>query len=162
MQGPPPDLTKVAVGSRWRGSGRTLTEAELSWACMLSGDWHPIHADATFAAASPVGQRTFHGGYGIFLCLGVAASFPDVGSRSAVALGTESWKFTAPLFVGDTVHVEVEVTELRRTSDGTRAIVQRRVKLIKDGGVIAQEGVAGLLVYLSAEHGDFEDAAAQA
>jgi acyl dehydratase len=128
---------------------------------MLSGDWHPIHADATFAAASPVGQRTFHGGYGIFLCLGVAASFPDVGTRSAVALGTESWKFTAPLFVGDTVHVEVEIIEMRRTSDGKRAIVQRRVRLVKGGGEVAQEGVAGLLVYLSAEQGDYDTAAAQ-
>jgi acyl dehydratase len=148
------DLAKVVVGSRWRSGERTLTEAELSWACMATGDWHPIHASVPFAAASPLGRRTFHGGYGIFLTLGMAAHYPEVGARNAIALGTEAWKFTAPLFVGDTVHVEVEIAGLRRTSDGKRVIVQRRVLLVKDGGVISQEGTANLLVYLGAEDMD--------
>jgi acyl dehydratase len=158
---PREDLSEVEVGSRWQSPGRTLTEAELSWACMVTGDWHPIHASAPFAAASPVGQRTFHGGYGILLALGVAAKYPEVGIRNAIALGTESWKFTAPLLVGDTVHVEVEITGLRRTSDGKRVIVQRRVLLVKESGDVAQEGVANLLVYLSAELGDLDAGAAE-
>ena len=56
-EGTPQDLAAVAVGSRWRSAARTLTESELGLACMLSTDWHPIHADAVYAAASAVGQR---------------------------------------------------------------------------------------------------------
>ena len=157
MSGGGDDFGKIAVGSKWTGPSRTLTESELSWACMVTGDWHPIHADAVYAATSPVGQRTFHGGFGIMLTLGQAAHYPDTGSRAAIALGTEAWKFTAPLFVGDTVHVEVEITGLRRTSDGKRLILQRQVKLVKENGDVAHDGTANLMVHLSAELGDFEN-----
>ena len=146
----PEDIGQVAVGSTWRSAARTLTESELGLACMLSTDWHPIHADAAYAAASSVGQRVFQGGYGVLLALGIATRFPAVGGRNALALGMESWRFAAPLFIGDTVHVEVEVTALRRTSDGKRLVVQKRIRLVKHGGEIAQEGTAGSLVFLAA------------
>lgn len=147
----PEDLAQVEVGSTWRSGGRTLTEAELLHACTLSNDWHPIHADAAYAAASAVGQRVFQGGYGVLVALGLGTLYPSVGARNALALGMESWRFLAPLFIGDTVHVEVEITGLRRTSDGTRLAVHKRIRLVKASGEVAQEGTAGSLVYLSAQ-----------
>lgn len=144
----PATFAGVTVGARWKSPPRTLTEAELMWACMLTGDWHPIHASAPYAAESPVGQRTFHGGYGILLALGAVSHFPEVGMRGALALGTDAWKFRAPLFIGDTIHVEIEIIGLRRTSDGKRMVVERRVQLVKADGETAQEGNANLLVYL--------------
>ena len=152
--GSPEDLTRVLVGSAWRSSGRTLTESELNLACMLSNDWHPIHADAGYAAASAVGQRVFQGGYGVLLALGMSTHFPSVGSRTGLALGTESWRFVAPLFIGDTVHVEVELTGLRRTSDGQRVAMQKRIRLVKSNGEVVQEGLATSLIYLSAQDKD--------
>lgn len=150
-EGTPQDLAAVTVGSCWRSAARTLTESELGLACMLSTDWHPIHADAAYAAASAVGQRVFQGGYGVLLAMGLATRFPAVGVRNALALGMEAWRFVAPLFIGDTVHVEVEITGLRRTSDGKRVAVQKRIRLVKLDGEIAQEGTASSLVWLGAE-----------
>lgn len=148
------DIAQVRVGSQWRSAARTLTESELGLACMLSADWHPIHADAAFASASPAGQRVFQGGYGVLLALGLATQFPSVGQRNALALGMESWRFAAPLFIGDTVHVAVEITGLRRTSDGQRLVVRKRVQLVKADGQVAQDGIASSMVYLDAAHGD--------
>jgi acyl dehydratase len=148
------DLSQVQVGQRWRSDARTLSEHELSLACMLSNDWHPIHADAHYAAASALGQRVFQGGYGILVALGLATRFPSVGQRQALALGIEDWQFRAPLFVGDTVHVEVELMELRRTSDGRRILVKKHIRLVKHDGQVAQEGRGSSLVELSAAMGD--------
>jgi acyl dehydratase len=148
------DLSQVQAGQRWLSGARTLNEHELGLACMLSADWHPIHADARYAAASALGQRVFQGGYGVMLALGMATRFPAVGTRHALALGLQDWQFRAPLFVGDTVHVAVELTELRRTSDGRRVVLKKRIQLIKHDGQVAQEGQGGSLVELSAEHGD--------
>ena len=148
------DLSQAAAGQRWRSDARTLNEHELGLACMLSGDWHPIHADAHYAAASPIGQRVFQGGYGVMLALGMATRFPDVGKRHALALGMQDWQFRAPLFVGDTVHVEVELAELRRTSDGRRLVLKKNIRLVKHDGQVVQEGQAGSLIELSAAHGD--------
>lgn len=154
FQEPPADLSQVRPGQRWHSEGRTLTEHELGVACMLSTDWHPIHANAAYAADTALGQRVFQGGYGILLALGLATRFPAVGSRQALALGLENWTFQAPLFVGDTVHVEVEITGLRPTSDGQRVVVQKTVCLVKHHGEVAQSGQCSSLVTLSAAHGD--------
>lgn len=148
------DLSQVQVGQRWRSDARTLNEHELGLACMLSQDWHPIHADAHYAAASAMGQRVFQGGYGVLLALGMATRFPAVGTRHALALGLQDWQFRAPLFVGDTVHVEVELSELRRTSDGRRLVIKKQIRLVKQDGQVAQEGQGGSLVELSDAHGD--------
>jgi acyl dehydratase len=156
------DLTRARVGQRWRSDARTLTESELGLACMLSSDWHPIHADARYAAASAAGARVFQGGYGVLLALGLATRFPAVGARQALALGLEQWQFCAPLFVGDTVHVELELTELRRTSDGLRLVLKKRIGLRKHDGKLAQEGISASLITLSAELGDTVEAGAGA
>ena len=66
----------------------------------------------------------------------------------------QDWQFRAPLFVGDTVHVEVELAELRRTSDGRRLVLKKNIRLVKHDGQVMQEGQAGSLIELSAAHGD--------
>jgi acyl dehydratase len=77
-------------------------------------------------------------------------------------LGLEQWQFCAPLFVGDTVHVELELTELRRTSDGLRLVLKKRIGLRKHDGKLAQEGISASLITLSAELGDTVEAGAGA
>jgi acyl dehydratase len=153
------DLAHCVVGQRWRSASRTLTEAELGLACMLSNDWHPLHADAHYAAASATGQRVFQGGYGVLIALGLATRFPTVGPRHALALGMDDWRFLAPLFIGDTVHVEVEITALRPTADGLRVVVKKQVSLVKSHGEVAQQGGTTSIVRLSPidEHNDKEN-----
>lgn len=137
----------LEVGMTWRCAARTLTEAELAWSCMTSGDWHPIHADAAFAATTAAGQRMFQGSYGIHLALGMATHLPELGDSVIAALGLNDWTFRAPLFVNDTVHVEVELTGKRETRDGARAVIDRRVRLVKSTGDIAQEGKISTLIH---------------
>lgn len=136
----------VAVGQRWRSHGRTLTEADLAQSCMTSGDWHPIHADAVHAADTPLGQRIFQGSYGLHVALGMATAFPGLGEDVIGALSLSEWRFQAPLCVGDTVHVEVEVTGRRRTSDGVRAVVERRIRLVRHTGDVVQQGLMQTLI----------------
>jgi len=147
MQAVTPAFDTIEIGQRWRSHGRTLTEADLAQACMTSGDWHPIHADAAYAAGTPVGQRVFQGTYGIHVAVGMATPFPAAMGPDVVgALGLSEWKYLAPLLVGDTVHVEVEVTGKRRTSDGQRGVVERRIRLLRHDGVVVQQGLVQTMV----------------
>lgn len=136
----------LTAGTSWRSPARTLTEAELSWSCMTSGDWHAIHADAEFAARSAAGQRMFQGSYGIHIAMGMATHLPELGNTVIAALGFKQWKFCAPLFVNDTVSVEVELLAKRATSDGLRGVLERGIRLVKSDGTVAQEGVLATLV----------------
>lgn len=144
---------QIDVGQRWHSEGRTLTEAELALSCMLTTDWHPIHADEEFAKTTPIGRRMFHGTFGIAVAFGMATRFPELGDTVIAATGFTEWKYLKPLFVGDTVHVEVEIVGKRVTSDGKRGVIERRLRLCKHTGEVAQEGVAGTLVRIKAPAG---------
>ncbi|MES2412363.1 MAG: MaoC/PaaZ C-terminal domain-containing protein [Pseudomonadota bacterium] len=141
----PMTFDDVKVGDKWRSTGRTLTEAELTLACMTSGDWHPIHADAQYAKSSVGGQRIFQGTYCLHVAVAMATHFPDIGPAVIGALGFKEWKFLAPVVPGDTVHVEVEITGKRLTSDGKRGLIERRIKLVNHSGATVQEGIATMM-----------------
>src|SRR5690606_35385761 len=72
---------ELAIGASYEGTARTLTQTDLSLACMLSGDWHPIHADAEFCRAAGMPGPMFHGPYGILLAMGMATSLPAFADR---------------------------------------------------------------------------------
>lgn len=141
----------LEVGQHWQSTGRTLTEADLTLACMTSGDWHPIHADADFAGGSLGGQRIFQGTYGLHVAMALATRFPDLGDGVIGALGLSDWRYQAPLFIGDTVHVEVEITSKRVTSNRSRGLVERRITLKKADGSIAQQGTALMMARCARE-----------
>ena len=131
----------LEVGATWRSAARTLTESELAWSCMTSGDWHPIHADAEFVKTTPLGARMFQGTYGIHVAVGMATHFPQLGDDIIAALGLSQWRYLKPLFVGDTVHVEVKILSKRITSNPERGILEREIRLVDHNGDVVHEGI---------------------
>ena len=65
--------------------GRTITEADLVSFSALTGDWHPQHADAAWAAESPFGERIAHGMLVLSYAVGLLPIDPDAGHRAARA-----------------------------------------------------------------------------
>jgi acyl dehydratase len=140
----------LAVGARFASPGRTITETDLSLSCMLTGDWHPIHADEEFARTTPVGKRMLHGPFGILIAMGMATRLPEYADEVIAATGLQDWRYHLPIVVGDTLHTETEIVGKRITSDGKRAIIDRRIKLINQEGRVIQEGLAGAMLRLAA------------
>jgi acyl dehydratase len=143
-------FNELIVGSEFIGHGRTLTEADLSIACMISGDWHPIHSDESYAKKRGLRGRLFQGSFGILVATGMATVLPHFSDEIIGATGIREWAYRAPIFVGDTVHVRSVILNKRVTSDGKRAIIERTLSLINQTDAIVQEGVAGTMVRLAA------------
>jgi acyl dehydratase len=141
-------FSELVVGSEFIGSGRTLTEADLSIACMVSGDWHPIHADESYARQRGLPGRLFQGSFGILIATGMATALPHFSDEIIGATGIREWTYRAPLFVGDTVHVRSVILNKRVTSDRKRAVIERTLSLINQKDAIVQEGIAGTMVRL--------------
>ncbi len=94
-------------------AARTIVEGDIVSFAGLSGDYNQIHTDAEFAKKTLFGQRVAHG----LLILSIASG---LAMRTGVMEGTvlafreiNNWKFTSPVFIGDTIHVELNVMETK-------------------------------------------------
>jgi acyl dehydratase len=100
-------------GLRVLTAARTITEGDIVTFAGLSGDYNQIHTDVEFSRSTPFGQRVAHG----LLVLSIASG---LAMRSGVLEGTviafreiNNWKFSSPVFIGDTIHVELVVVETK-------------------------------------------------
>jgi len=109
-------LDDYSVGEKLISPARTITETDIVNFAGLTGDWHPLHTDTTYAAKTPFGSRIAHGM--LTLSIGMALSFrlgpySSVLPKSFIAFYCmDKIRFMAPTRIGDTIHCEVEVIEI--------------------------------------------------
>ena len=73
---------ELEAGQAFSTRGRTVTEADVVGFAALTGDWHPQHTDAEWAAGSRFGERIAHG----LLVLSYAAGLVPLDPERVVAL----------------------------------------------------------------------------
>lgn len=139
-------LEDFAAEQRFISSGRTITEADLTFFSMISGDWNPIHCNAEFAKKTRFGERVVHGVLGMAISTGMLHEL-GIFEKSVIAmLGFRNWNFRAPLLVGDTIHLQLTITAVEAGKSGRSGKLGRRFELINQNGVIVQEGESDVLV----------------
>lgn len=127
-------------GDRIRHSiGRTITEADNVLFCALTMNTQPLHLDETFAAATGFGRRIVNGIFTLGLAVGLTV--PELTSGTIVAnLSYDRVAHPAPVFHGDTIHVETEVLEARPSaSKNDRGIVRLLHRALNQDGVVVCE-----------------------
>jgi acyl dehydratase len=102
---------------------RTITESDNVQFTVATMNPAPLHLDAAYAATTQFGQVIVNSMFTVALVVGI--SVHDLTHGTTVAnLGFDKVTFPAPLFHGDTVHVESEVTAARASnSNPDRGIV---------------------------------------
>ena len=98
------------VGQRVTTPTRTITEADIVNFAGLSGDYNLIHTDAEYAQSTPSGQRIAHGLLVLSMASGLATRTGIIEGTVLVWRDIENWKFIRPVFIGDTIRVQLEVT----------------------------------------------------
>ncbi|MDX1745542.1 MAG: MaoC/PaaZ C-terminal domain-containing protein [Halobacteriales archaeon] len=103
----------VEVGERWTTKGRTITETDVVNFAGVSGDFNHLHTDAEAMTESAFGERIAHGALVFAVYTGLLwQSRTDEEQEAVVAFyGVDHLRFVKPVFIGDTIHVEVEVAE---------------------------------------------------
>lgn len=118
------------LGQRFKTVSRTITESDVVTFAGLSGDYNQLHTDEEFARNTPFGRRIAHGLLGMAIASGLTM-------RSGVLEGTalafreiNNWKFSNPIYLGDTIHVELEVKDKKPFPrlGGGAVIIQMVVK----------------------------------
>ena len=110
------------VGDIYNTAAITVTETHVvNWAG-LTMDFYPLHMDKEYAAKSQFGERLVHGPLIFALAVGLVGSAGFAGDAVIAWLGVDNMKMLAPVRIGDTVKVIVEVKEKTKTRDPEKGI----------------------------------------
>lgn len=134
-------VMKIVVGQKASRS-ITLTSGHVKAFAELSGDYNPLHFDESFAAKTRFKKLVVQGGLttGLLHAL-VAMDMPGPGT----VFLSQNWKFTAPVFIGDTITADAEVITVHET----KPVTQLKIKVTRDGGEIVLEGEAWCYTFLA-------------
>ena len=124
----------LSVGQTARRS-LTLTAAHVQTFAELTGDYNPLHFDAAFAAGTRFGRLVVQGGLTTGLLHALVAT--DMPGPGTVFL-SQNWKFTAPVFIGDTITGQAEVLSVHPS----KPVTQLRVVVTRNDGEVVLEGEA--------------------
>ena len=113
----------------------SLTAEHVRIYAELSGDYNPLHFDAAFVARTKFKQLIVQGGLTTGLLHALVAT--DLPGPGTVFL-SQNWKFTAPVFIGDTITATAEVVSVHPK----KPVTQLAVKVVRQTGEIVLEGEA--------------------
>jgi len=124
----------LAVGQKAQRSLK-LTADHVEGYARISGDRNPLHFDEAFAKRTKFGRLVVQGGLTTGLLHALVAT--DLPGPGTVFL-SQNWKFTAPVFIGDTITAVVEVLEVH----ASKPVCRLAVRVTRTDGETVLEGEA--------------------
>jgi len=113
----------------------TLTSDHVKTFAALTGDYNPLHFDEAFTAKTKFKHLVAQGGLttGLLHAL-VAMDMPGPGT----VFLSQNWKFTAPVFIGDTITAEAEVLSVHQS----KPVTQLKIRVTRQNEETVLEGEA--------------------
>jgi len=99
----------------------------------ITGDYNPLHFDRDFTAKTKFKELVVQGGLttGLMHAL-VAMDLPGPGT----VFLSQNWKFTAPVYIGDTITAEATVLSVH----ASKPVTQMSVSVKRQTGEVVLEG----------------------
>jgi acyl dehydratase len=113
----------------------TLTAAHVKTFAELTGDYNPLHFDEEFVSKTKFGKLVVQGGLttGLLHAL-VAMDMPGPGT----VFLSQNWKFTAPVYIDDTITAAAEILSVHPT----KPVTQLAIRVTRQAGEVVLEGEA--------------------
>jgi 3-hydroxybutyryl-CoA dehydratase len=139
------------VGQKFATAGRTVTEADIVAFAGLSGDYNQIHVDAEYSRHTPVGRRVAHGLLGLSIASGLAVQTGILEGTIIAFREINGWRFVKPVFIGDTIHVDLEVLETKNLSRIGAGVVLIGLDVRNQNDETVMKGTWSALIALRSE-----------
>jgi len=125
-------MNKPTVGQRATRSLKLEVEHVKKFA-EITGDYNPLHFDRDFTAKTKFKELVVQGGLttGLMHAL-VAMDLPGPGT----VFLSQNWKFTAPVYIGDTITAEATVLSVH----ASKPVTQMSVTVKRQTGEVVLEG----------------------
>lgn len=137
----------LEVGDVYRSRiGRTISEADNVWFTCLTMNTNQIHFNVPYAERTQFGQPLVNSAFTLALVLGMTV--PDTSENAAANLGWGEITLPKPVFVGDTLWSESEITARRESrSNPSVGIVSMRCRGINQRREVVIELTRTFMVY---------------
>jgi itaconyl-CoA hydratase len=119
--------------------GRTITETDNVLFSMLTMNLQPLHTNEDFASKTEFGKRIVNGIFTLGVVVGITVN--DITAGTIIAnLGYENIKHPNPMFHGDTVYVETEITGSRESKSrpDTGIVTMKHTGRNQNGDVVVE------------------------
>jgi 3-hydroxybutyryl-CoA dehydratase len=127
----------VEIGDFFVTAGRTVTEADIVTFAGLSGDYSLLHTNEVYAVERGYGGRIAHGCLILSIATGLVFVLGQTMDRVVAFYGMDGVRFTRPVRIGDTIHVEAEIIELIDKGEKGGVIKRRDSIKNQNGEVVA-------------------------
>jgi len=113
--------------------GKTITESDNNFFCLLTMNRHPLHLDIEFAKSTEFGQRVVVGTYIFSLAVGMTVS--EISGKAIANLDYEKIVHHEPVFIGDSIYAETEILDVRESkTKPDRGIVYVETRAVNQNG----------------------------
>ena len=129
-------LDELQIGDSFSTQKRTITETDLVTFCNLNWFTEDLFVDLSNREALAISGRVVPGALVYSFAEGLIV--PSIQNTGLAFLET-SMSVKGPTFVGDTLHVEVEVIELKSTSKPERGLIRTRNRVFNQKGIVTLE-----------------------
>ena len=128
----------ISIGQRFSTS-REVTDGLVRQFAEVSGDYNPIHLDDEFAKTTRFGRRIAHGMLsGAFISAVLGNDFRGM----KIVYLSQTLKFTAPVYLGDTVTATATVTSIRED----KGIVTLETVCTNQNGEVLVKGESAVMI----------------
>lgn len=115
------------LGQSRETMGRTITETDIVMHAGQTGDFFPHHMDAEWCKNESFGQRIAHGTLTFSIAIGMTAG--DINPE-AFSKGYDHLRFVKPVYINDTIHVKVTISDKKDCKRPEYGIVVEHVDVI--------------------------------
>jgi acyl dehydratase len=120
---------QVGVGTVVEVS-RTIGESDVYQFAGITGDGGRNHQDEAYMRTTRYGRRLVQGAYLIGLMSGASVVWAERLRTAGVSYGYDRIRFTAPVFIGDTIRVRYEVASW----DQEKSLIRSNVTCLNERG----------------------------
>jgi len=129
---------EVELGQKFISPARTITETDIALFAGLSSDYSSPHTDEEWCKTTPFKKRIAHGLLIASIASGLLVRVGVFEGTGLAHLGT-TVKFTAPVYPGDTVHVEFEIVDKKEMDEGRGRLAVKLETINQNGEVVEKE-----------------------
>jgi 3-hydroxybutyryl-CoA dehydratase len=137
---------EFSVGQTVKTAARTVSEDAIFSFAGLTGDYNQIHTDAEFAKNTQFGQRVAHGLLGLSIATGLIMRTGLLEGTVLAFREIQEWKFVKPIFIGDTIHAVLTISETKAMPRIGAGALIASVEVRNQNDEVCQRGTLNLLM----------------